>query len=560
MKEFKVKDKVIFKSDYADEMKYRGQLSKMLIDRFGKGPYTNHSQARDALTFSYNYFCDRFLEKCNSETSLRFYQLILSQHEQVTEVALFAKKQDYPEGITEEYTAIYRRVLKWILEQACDIQLHNKEKLDDLFLSRSKSILNELVFLGDMIFMCATMYAEQDMIEDVVEIIFDENDLYIFGHKHHYNYVIQKIQQSYGVHSIKHVVDEAAIQDLKAALEKCFKIKYDNLGSIIATLHEMNKDKGGQYCAFGWESLPLSLESMFGADQSQARILYKGLTLDKKNKLKLNDLACKPQTMFRYLYRPILIWNIEGEDFAIVGKNGFTESIIQIATNAIPWGKAPKEWTINKCFKDYVHSKEDEHDTWLDDEVEKRLRDKRLSFHRNITSINSKKGKMSLNIPGVGEIDFIIVNHARKTIYISDCKHLQGRYDMMTQKNDYSNFTKDKTGYNQQITNKINWVKANISDLDFHNKTVYGVGETSIINYAIEGIFVINTPTFYMFNSDYRIYTVDVFVEIITGELRDPEMTVIQEGETELKSFKISYPYFKKPNYKLIDTLKTEEE
>lgn len=559
MKEFKIKHLTIFKGDALPEKKYRPELSKLLLENFGTGPYSDHDITRKAITYSFNYFCDKFLGLCHSETSVRFYQYVLSQHEQTIELAFFAKKDHYPDGITEEYVAVYRRVLKWILEQACDIKLHNQEKADDEFLNRAKSMLNELIFLGDMIFSKAYMYAEQDMIEDVAEVNFDRDDNYVFSHKHHYDYIFQKIQESNGTHSFKYVVDELAIKDLKLAIENCFGIKYEFLTTVIAEIHKMNESKGGQFCGFGWESLPMSVQSMFRGDPDQARILFEGLTLHKSNKLRLHDLACRPQTMYRYLYRPITIWNIEGGDFAVIGKNGFTESIIQLATNAIPWGKAPNEWLSNKCFTHYVHSKENEHDRWLDDEVERRLKEKNLQFHRNLTNINSENGKLSLLTPKVGEIDFIIVNHEFKKVYVADSKHLQGRYDMMTQKNDFSNFTKEKGGYNNQISQKLKWVNQNLCHFDFHNKSVHGQTEPSIMSYELEGIFIINTPTFYMYNSDYRIYTVDVFAEIITGKLQDPELTIIAINGDTLSNFKIKYPYFKKPTYKIIDTLQTEE-
>ena len=139
--------------------------------------------------------CEKFSSLCQEEKSVRFYQFVLSQHEQAIEAALFAKEDHFPEGIDPAYVALYRRILKWILEQACDIDLHNQEKSDASFLERATDVLNELVFLGDMMFSCATMYAEQDMIEDVAEVVFEEG-LYVMKHKHHYDFVIQEIQKS----------------------------------------------------------------------------------------------------------------------------------------------------------------------------------------------------------------------------------------------------------------------------------------------------------------------------------------------------------------------------
>lgn len=558
MTEHKIKQFTIYQVTAKYEEKYRRELSEKLIHDFGQGPYSDHELVRKAISFSYTYFCDRFVELCQKETSVRFYQFALSQHEHAIEIALFVKPDEFPDGIDKKYIAIYRRILKWVLEQACDLKLHNDEKHDEIFQARALETLNELVFLGKMIFGCANIYAEQDMIEDVAEIIFDDENLYVIKHKHHYDAIIQEIQKSYGAHSFKHVVDKEGLNDLKKIMETCFGIKYEFLTTVLYEIHTINTEKGGQYCGFGWESLPLSVNSMFSADAEQARIIYKGLTLDRNNKLKLHDLVCKPNTMFRYLYRPILIWNIEGEDFAIATKNSFSESIMQLTTNCIPWGKAPDEWMKNECFKKYVHRKEDEHDKWLDDEVENQVKKQALMFHRTVTSIKTETGNLSLLQKDVGEVDFIIIVPSQKTVFVVDCKHLQGRYDMINQKNDFTNFVKHK-GYNNQINNKVTFVKDNLVHFDFHNKTVYGQTTEDITKYKVEGIFIINTPTFYMFNSDFRIYTVDVFLEIITGKLVDPEITVVIDDDKATKFLKITYPYFKKPDYKVIDFLGVDE-
>ncbi|MBL7851674.1 MAG: hypothetical protein JNN04_12290 [Cyclobacteriaceae bacterium] len=559
MEEIEVNGHTIYKSDTTPENKYRPELSVLLKQTFGDGPYQDHDKVREAVTFSYNYYCDKFLGVCHSETSIRFYQLVLSQHEQTIPIALFLAPGKYPEGLTKEYVAQYRRILKWILEQGCDVKLTNNERTDHTFLARAKAVLNELVFLGEMILTCANLYAEQDMIEDVCEVLFDAKGLYLMKHKHHYDHVIEKIQASYGGLSVKHVVDKDPVDDLKTAMEKCFGIKYEHLVSVIYAIHEHNSSKGGQYVGFEFESLPMSVKSMFGQDPDQARILFNGLTLSSENKLRLHDAACRPQTMFRYMYRPITIWNIDGKDYAVIGKNALTECVIQLTTNCIPWGKAPLEWLKNACFKEYVHSKEDAHDQWLDDEVERRIAKEGLRYYRHLTSITSPTGDISLNQPNVGEIDFLIINHVEKTIYVTDCKHLQGRYDMMSQRSDYDNFTKP-TGYNRQVKNKVDFITANIESLNLHNKKKYGTAEPDIVGYEVRGMFIINTPTFYMFNSDYRIYTVDVFAEAIMKRLTDPELTLIVEDEMQTRAITIKYPYFRKPNYSLIDPLQTGKE
>jgi len=557
MEEIKINGLTVIKGDFEPEGKYRSELSNLMIEKFGAGPYSEQAKVREVITFAFKYFCGKFNEICELESAAHFYRYIMSLHEQSIEIAFLAKDSDYPEGYSKENIALYRRILKWILEKACDVPLQEEETIYEDFIKKAHWLLNELLYIGEMIFTCATVYAEQDMIEDVAEIVFDEDNQFVIGHKHHYDFVIDRIKISYGGHAFKHVVDEKPVEDLGAALKRCFGIDYGALTTVIQELHKLIVDKGGQYCGFDWESLPLSAESMFRADVNNARQIYKGLTLNRDNKLPLEELVCKPYSMNRYIHRPVLIWNIGGQDFALVGENAWRESIIELTSNKIPWGKAPEEWLLNQCFKTYMHSKEDEHDKWLDHEVEKRLMSKNLQYDRNLTSLHTSAGRLSLNIPDVGEMDFIIVDHNSRKIFVTDCKHLLGRYDMMSQKNDFANFTKSN-GYNQQIANKIAFIRSHIADLDFHIRAKYATDARDITTYEIEGVFIINTPTFYMFNSDYRIYTVDIALEAMTGELQDPEFTVILDEEEQQTIFRIKYPYFRKPDYHLIDLLEIE--
>jgi len=163
---------------------------------------------------------------------------------------------------------------------------------------------------------------------------------------------------------------------------------------------------------------------------------------------------------------------------------------------------------------------------------------------------------LNFDIEGVGEIDFIIIVHDHNKIYVADCKHLQGRYDMMSQKNDFSNFRKKK-GYDEQIQRKVDFIEGHLEELNYHNKQIYGKEQPDINGYNVEGIFIINTPTFYMYNSVYRIYIVNDIIDVISQRYVDREYTIMTENEMFLN---VKYPYFQKPSYLLIDSLNIEDE
>jgi hypothetical protein len=558
-----VKDKYyVFKGEKIAEAKFRTELSQLIVEKFGNGPFHDQKIVREIVSFSLDYYITKFKEICHKETSVRFYQNIFWLHEQATEIAYHHPHQDISPDISGRYIASYRRILKFILETGCEIQLVTGEKMDKNFRNRIEPILHDLLFLGEMILMCVDLYAEQTMIEDVADVSFDKNGLYVFSRRHHYEVIFEHIIKELGSHITKAIVDENGFDDFKTSLQTCFGIRYEDVGHLIAAIHEELKPKGGEVVGVGWDTLTLNLNRMFGVPMEIAEQFFRGLRLDKSTKMDLLDLACKPYKLNRYLYRPIIIWNIDGSDYALFGKNSWTETILQYPTNAIPWGKAPDEWMQNECFKNYVHKKEDDHDTWLDDDVEEKIKNIKLFYDRNVKHLKSANGNVSIDVPGLGEVDFIIVVEKLKKIFISDCKHLLGRYDIVNQKNDFNVFevgSKKNSSYNQTMTNKLAWFNANKKLLQEHFQIKYNDQNISIEQFDVEGIFIVNTPTFYMYNAVYRIYTVAQLDEVLKGEFVDETFMIVLEEEDKETIMNVKYPYFQKPSYITYDPFEEDD-
>lgn len=559
---YKIKEKyLIFKGDYSSEEKFRKELSKQILSKFGKPNYDSE-KITEILNYSLEYFITKFQEICLNEKSVRFYQQVFRFHEHATEVVYTYSGEKSSSDIDFKYIAIYRRILKFILEMGCEVPMHNNEKMDGTFKKRFENKLNDLLYLGEMIMTCVSFYAEQTMIEDVADINFNKDNLFVFSRRHHYNFIFEHMSKELGGQLSKSVVDDtdlAGLNDLKHALMDCFKINYGNVGHIIASIHEMNKPKGGDVVGVEWETLPINLTQMYGVDKTVSEDFFKGLTLDKSNKMSLLDLACKPYKLNRYIYKPIIIWNIDGKDYALFGKNAWAETFIQFASNAIPWGKAPEIWLKNKCFKKYIHRKEDDHDKWLDDAVEEKLVNNNIYYDRNVKVIKHDSGNTSIDIKGLGEIDFIIVSNSTKKLFIADCKHLLGRYDIPNQRNDYNAFTSGKKPYNKTLEIKIQWFKDNISKVNQHFQRKYNDSKIDISEYTVEGIFIINTPTFYMYNSLYRIYDINQIENVILGKHIDPTFTIVIDEDEQTKFLNVGYPYFIKPKYVKFDPFKEEE-
>lgn len=549
-----VKDKFfVFVGEGYSEPKYRSELTEMMKEEFGNGPYNEQSLIRQILSFCLEYYIKNFIDICQKEPSITFYQRILELHEHSVELTALFQHQDLSDDVTVQYMASYRRILKYILEAGCDVPMIAGETWDRKFLERSDPKINDLMFLGNMIITCVELFAEQSMVDDVADVSFDEDGFYVLSRRHHYEQVVQKIMENYENAFSLAINENDALNDFKAAILDCFNITYEQLSHMIASFHVQLEARGGHLVGICWDDLPNNLNRMFDVPLESAELFFRGLTLSKNNKMDLLNLACKPYSIDRYLYKPILIWNVDNVDFGFLCSGAWAEAITQLATNAIPWGKAPLEWLSNSSFRKYVHAKEDQHDKWLEDPVEEIVLGLDLMYDRNIENLRLHKRTVSINVQGLGEIDFLVINPDLKKIYIIDCKHLLSRYDIVNQKNDFNAFVNNKRSYNQTMEKKVNWLKENIEILEEHFKVKYGDESISFTDYTLEGIFIINTPTFYMFNSEFRIYTITQVEDVFKGNFVDFTFTLFNDTGNDLIISHVSYPYFEKPEYIQID-------
>ena len=109
-------------------------------------------------------------------------------------------------------------------------------------------------------------------------------------------------------------------------------------------------------------------------------------------------------------------------------------------------------------------------------------------------------------------------------------------------------FTVDgsKPGYNTRLAAKVMWITNHLSQVEEHFRRKYEDGIIDLYNYGVEGVFVINTPTFYMYNALYRIYTYHQLEDVMTGQHTDPVYKLVHETDDSISTYWVRYPYFAK--------------
>src|SRR5690606_36895155 len=132
--------------------------------------------------------------------------------------------------------------------------------------------------------------------------------------------------------------------ELRAKVEECFGVKYDFAGGIIFEIQKHHNPQSPNLQTIEPAVLPLNLVHQYGISQDVAEIFYNGLTISRNNKLTIEEAILKPHSTKRFMFRPILVYNIGGEERALVGKEKFVESVIVLSTNAIHWNAMYEEW------------------------------------------------------------------------------------------------------------------------------------------------------------------------------------------------------------------------
>src|SRR5574344_833040 len=190
----------------------------------------------------------------------------------------------------------------------------------------------------------------------------------------------------------------------------------------------------------------------------------------------------------------------------------FEEAINEHVTNQIPFNILPKEWKEILEFKEYTKQQNEKRATWIEDYLEAILKKNSLSYLRNIKSINDKDldKEPAVNGGNVGEIDFIVVDHNHKKLYVIECKCLKSYYDFPSFSLDKEKFEgaknkerSDKKSYNNQLRCKFDWVSKNLQD-------VRAELERNAINlldasYTVDCLFLTDSKSYYSLFSEYNI-------------------------------------------------------
>jgi len=518
-------------------------LSKAVHEEYGLGPFDEQLTKR-ILLFAYNWLGSNFHHIVTDLNDVNFVFSLFFHHEssfELTKRISSGENLEETEGIKHHDLALNRRILKLALEQTCEVNYTYQAPVSQEKKREYIRILEDLLYLGKEIYYIADCLAENRMTPNSILLSFNEAGQLNIERNHHFEDVMPLLMEHFFDPAYREgVFNTAPVHELRDTLRDCMGIDYDFAGGLIFEIKRIHSGNEHQTVEPG--ILPKNLVNQ-GIDPENAENFYNGLTLSRRNKLSVAESVYKVSSLNRHMFRPILIINYNGEDRALVGRNKWGESIVAMGTNGFQWQKAPDEWLRNRCFRTFLDRLFTEHDKLLEDEVERILDELKFPFARNILSFRTVQSNHTrIDVENIGEMDFVFIDLIQGKIIVADCKYNRARYEMVGYSTDYKNFVEE---YEPKLKRKIAWLEANRPLIQSEFELRYSGAIPDISTYPIIGMFIINTPTYYMLNGTIPTMTIYSLKEFIENDYTYPTIEIRQKTPTgDILTQEINYPYF----------------
>jgi hypothetical protein len=540
MPEFIIDNKKVVISDDKYKYNYWPELTAYI-----KGKYfidtvkiSEPEKVQEVLKDCFSFLCGKLGHLINNEERFSFYLFCHNLHED--SIDIFIKQlEGFSLPFNEEKFAGARRILKIILEQSTRYDLKGcpnffEEMKSNMF--EYSEQLEKMLYVGEWAFISSEYVARSQLFPKAIAVSIENNEI-TFLTNQPYELLFSHIFKELPKHD-SHVVLSDCIDDFKSLIKEKYNITYDHLCYFIAEIINKPANK------LGVTILPDIIDNIKANTKVNHDFIdsfYKGLTVSKINALDIEKCFYNNQDLNRHMYRPILEYMIDNKTFHVIGPNKWKESISQLSTNCFPFSLFPEEWKTNKDLKKFIQNVDNTHDSILQEPIIKMLDQNSFPYEVDIKSFQTHK-KQFININNdIGDIDILFLDPWNMIIYVCECKHNRSRFDYNNWKRDYSNF---KEKYEKQLERKVNWATKNVDVIENHFKLrkENPIPSLDLSDYTVEGIFIINAPTLYMFNSKYKCYTVYDFSKLMKDQpvFMDFHLTV----EDQDKTYVIKHPYF----------------
>jgi hypothetical protein len=397
-----------------------------------------------------------------------------------------------------------------ILQESCniDVRAANKEP-DREWMAENVPVFEKIFYLGHFLFDTVQAISGEKFANGSTDILI-ENDLITFAETKEWDKFIYSLCYHFLEDGRNSIIDTNLQDDFNRRIKTELGLDLTNIGGTLAYLNnELQNRNPPMLCTLA-EFINLLKENSKSPDIEP---FINGLILNRDNVTSIKMGAISPYTGNRILHKPILTFNLDGTPCILTEQYSFMEALNTFFQNGITLGKIPAEWEDIQFMKAICKDYKAHHKNILEDPVEESLKSNEIKYIRNVKTLYGSDGNdLSIN-DTPGEIDFIFL--LNKKIYIADCKNLTKRYEIHGYYQDISKF-KDK--YNPKMKEKLTFFNNQRAKLEDNLRVCLKLPDLDLSAFKIEGIFIINTPTLYALNGDYKTYTFHRFNQLLAGK------------------------------------------
>ncbi len=523
--------------DYGNRDSIWLELSKDYIHKYGEGETDKHSEIQERLKHVYVWLGSKFDDVINGHCEVAFLMFMFNNHDTLCQLWIdqerYGEQFSHPD-ISEQDLKLERRINKIIIEQiskhelvGCTNVIEEIAKNNVRYIAAAELLL----YIGVQLYIHSNYLAENQISKDTFKVICDSR-LFRIEFKPGYPEFIDHLRRNL-IEFSSDVVVQDYTTELRQILCKSYELDY---GIVIGNLF----DDGSLHEKLGFIKLEQAaslLHQEFGYTIENVIALAGGLIMHPHN---INDTLTtfyKNQDSSRFLFRPIIHFISEGRSFYKTSFSKYLESIHALQTMGLAFNHAPGEWLAKSDIKEFVERIVGNNDKILEDPAFSIISEFTDLIDRGVKSLVTAGNNINIDNAECGEIDILFYSPRYSTLFVCECKHMRQRTDMVGWLRDIRQF---RDNYESVLERKIAFIKENIQKFVTHlelisSKTI----DIAIKDLRVEGIFVINMATLYMFDAHYKVYTLSSLKSFCSGNL--VYGTIRMHGEEG--DFDVNYPY-----------------
>ena len=188
----------IISYDFSARNKYWKRLTEHILSTYGTLYFSEQTKVENILRACFDYIHDQFVELIGKQTKLGFYLYVFYLHEESIKLYRKLQSSHFIQEVSETEFALYRRILKLIIEQGCEIDMEWGRFPNTEAIVNYDEAVQELLYLSTWCYYFSEQIAYQKMIGDCQFICTDIEGLISINWKYNFGKILAQLQSFLG--------------------------------------------------------------------------------------------------------------------------------------------------------------------------------------------------------------------------------------------------------------------------------------------------------------------------------------------------------------------------